>query len=171
MKTRLLGKLCLLGAASTLGITLASAAPASASTAPATVRLANGETITRYSNGNVLITAPMHLKNASRMIPDGYGQTNADCGTSKLWTYASNHTYQLSLIGNPGVVLGNGWADTSTDGIGEIPSVIGISARSQTWTSGRQNIWPGLFPSVAATVGADATSIGECLIAVAAPWS
>jgi len=172
VKTRL-HTLCLLGAAAVLGLTVASSVPASASPAPVTVHLADGETITHYSNGNVLVTAPMHLKTKikGRVVPDGYGQDNGDCGVSKLWTYASNHTYQLSLIGDPGIVLGNGWADTSTDGFGEIPSFIGISTNHQTWTSGRQNIWPGLFPSEAATVGADATSAGECIIAVAAPWS
>lgn len=118
----------------------------------------------------MLTTAPMHFKFTSGKN-SGFGQTQGDCGTSKLWTFASNHTYQLSLIGNPGVVLGNGWAETSTDGVSEIPSFINFSPRGQTYTSGRVGIWPGLFASMAATVGSDATNEGDCLIAVAAPWS
>lgn len=78
---------------------------------------------------------------------------------------------ELSRLAGNRYCVQDGWADTSTDGFGEVPSFIGISTTHQTWTSGRVGIWPGLFANEAATVGADATSMGECLISVAAPWS
>lgn len=167
MRIRLLRTVSALAAGAMLTGMVAAAAPAMASAKPATRHLANGETITHYANGTVLVTAPMHLKRHS----DGHGQTNGDCGVSKLWTYTSNNTYQLSLIGDPGVTLGGGFADTSTDGIGSLPSVVGIGASGRTWTSGRVGIEPGLFASLAATVGEDTTSDGPCLIAVTAPWA
>jgi hypothetical protein len=165
------GMLSLLAAGAMLTGICAGAVPASAAARPATTHLANGETATHYASGATLYTAPMRLRPAGRVQPDGFGQHPGDCGVAKLWTYPSNHTYQLSLIGYAGVVLGNGWAETSTDGVTEIPSFVGISARGQTWTSGRVDIWPGLFPQLAATVGNDVTSIGDCLITVTAKWS
>jgi hypothetical protein len=166
VRIRLLGTVCALAAGAML-TGVAATAPAMAATRPVTRHLANGETIIRYSDGTVLVTAPMRPRRHS----DGYGQNPGDCGTAKLWTYTSNNTYQLSLIGDPGVTLGGGFAETSTDGIGSLPSFIGINASGRTWTSGRVGIDPGLFASVAATVGEDTTSIGACTIAVAAPWS
>ncbi len=164
---RLLGTVSALAAGAMLTGMVAAGTPAMASTKPVTRHLANGETITRFASGTVLVTAPMHLKRHS----DGHGQTNGDCGVSKLWTYTSNNTYQLSLIGNPGVTLGGGFADTSTDGVGSLPSIIGINASGRTWTSGRVGIEPGLFATFAATVGEDTTSDGPCTIAVGAPWA
>lgn len=147
------------------------AAPAAG---PAVVRLATGGTVTHYAHGVTLYTAPMRLRGNSsshEARPDGYGQNPGDCGTAKLWTYASNHTYQLSLIGNPGVRLGLGAVETSTNGLTEIPSWVGISAVGQTWTSGRVGIWPGLNANAAVSVGDDQTSIGNCVIYVGAIWN
>jgi hypothetical protein len=157
------------------GLTVAglSIAPANAATSPTTTHLANGETIIRYANGDAMYSAPMRLAPTARrgIHPDGYGQHTGNCGTAKLWTYASNNTYQLSLIGNPGVRLGLGAAETQANGVTAIPSWVGIAAVGQTWTSGRVGIWPGFFAWVAWTAGDDQTSIGNCIIAVAAQWS
>jgi hypothetical protein len=158
------------------GVTMAglsSIPPAYAATTSTTTHLANGETITRYANGDTFYTAPMRLAGTAEhgAHPDGYGQNRGNCGTAKLWTYASNNTYQLSLIGNPGVRLGLGAAETQANGFTAIPSWVGITAVGQTWTSGRVGIWPGFYAWVAWTSGDDQTSIGNCIIAVAAQWS
>jgi hypothetical protein len=147
--------------------------PAFAAASPTTTHLANGETITRYANGNTLYAAPMRMAATAPRgpRPDGYGQNPGNCGTAKLWTYASNNTFQLSLIGNPGVFLGLGAAEVQANGITAIPRWVGIAAVGQTWTSGRVGIWPGFFAWVAWATGADQTSIGLCDIAVGAQWS
>ncbi len=166
------GILSLVAAGAMITAITAGAAPASAAARPITTHLANGETVTRYANGATLYTATMHFAKPARgPHPDGYGQNPGNCGLAKLWTYVSNHTYQLSLIGNPGITLGGGSAETSTDGVGESPAFVGINASGRTWTSGRRDIWPGLWPTLAVTVGEDATSNGNCLIVVQAPWN
>lgn len=167
-------------------LTAVAAAPAaSAASQPKTVRhiasvirLPNGETITRLPHGVTLYTAPMRFASAkpfngkqASAIPQGYGQNPGDCGTAKLWTYASSWQFQLSLIGNPGVFLGLGAYEMNTNGIGQITTWGAILGQGQTWTSGRVGHEPGLFSNAAAVAGDDQTSEGNCIIAVGAVWN